>query len=342
MALAQMINELAGNMAGVDEAYAKTLINEAWQDVRRLGGWSFQFGETGFTVPGLIGDGTVTLTFGSPAVVGDAAASTAWNTLGIGSQYGSFLTQRQFRSGGVSGAGTIYDIVAFDGVSTLTLNRPFTDPLTSLNSTPVAGQGYSIYQPYITAPSEDFRRWLSVYDIGNSGWLKVNADRRDKRGPGSDPQRQIFANPDRVLGLGQDQRLNSSTAGWQRYELWPGPQNQFLYQAWFLRFGADLVSLSDELPIGIPESMVKARARCRCYEQAEANKDAQTPRGSGADYRFLMGVAQKQYEAELKAARLQDRDAVDIFNTTMSRLTGGPSTVTFETVTNGISVTVGI
>ena len=124
--------------------------------------------------------------------------------------------------------------------------------------------------------------------------------------------------------------------------MWPGPQNQFLYQAWFLRFGADLVSLSDELPIGIPESMVKARARCRCYEQAEANKDAQTPRGAGADYRFLMGVAQKQYEAELKAARLQDRDAVDIFNTTMSRLTGGPSTVTFETVTNGISVTVGI
>ena len=340
MALINMINELAGNMAGVDEAYASTLINEAWQDVRRLGGWSFQFGETGFTVPGLLGTGTVTLTFGSPLVVGDADAAAAWLTPGIGSQYGSLLTQRQFRSGGTSGAGTVYDIIAFDGVNTLTLNRPFSDPLTSL-TTAVPNQEYSIYQPYIVAPVADFSRWLSVYDIANSGWLKVHADRRDKNGPGSDPQRQIFANPDRLLGLGQDERVGSSTPGWERYELWPGPQNQFLYQAWFLRFGPNLVNLSDTLPIGIPESMVKAKARMRCYEQAEANKDPANPRGAGADFRFLMGAAEKQYDRELKFARLRDRDQVDIFNTRMTRLYGGPNAVTYETQTGGISAQVG-
>src|ERR1035441_10090596 len=105
---ADMYNELQGNVSGVDQAYARTLIQEAWEDVRRLGGWSFQFGETGFTVPGMLGTGTVTLTFGSPSVVGDANASAAWLTA---SQYGSLITQRQFRSGGVSGAGTIYDII---------------------------------------------------------------------------------------------------------------------------------------------------------------------------------------------------------------------------------------
>ena len=81
-----------------------------------MGGWSWQLFETGFTVPGALSTGTVTLQFGSYQVIGDANAVTAWTTLGIGSQYGSLLTQRQFRSGGVSGAGTIYDIIAFDGV----------------------------------------------------------------------------------------------------------------------------------------------------------------------------------------------------------------------------------
>ena len=125
--LANMLSELQGTVPNIDGAYASTLINEAWQDVRRLGGWSFQFGQTGFTVPGLLGTGTVTLTFGSDQVVGDADAAAAWLTPGIGSQYGSLITQRQFRSGGTSGAGTMYDIIAFDGIDTLTLDRPFSE-----------------------------------------------------------------------------------------------------------------------------------------------------------------------------------------------------------------------
>src|SRR5258708_7011627 len=150
-----MIGELSGNVAGVDQAYAKTLINEAYADVRRLGGWSFQLKQTGFTVPGMLSTGTVTLQFGSATVIGDANASAAWLTPGIGSQFGSLLTQRQFRSGGVSGAGTMYDIIAADFTNTtaavLTLDRPFSDPLTSMTGA-VATQKYSIYQPYIVAP----------------------------------------------------------------------------------------------------------------------------------------------------------------------------------------------
>ena len=248
------------------------------------------------------------------------------------------MTQRQFRSGGTSGAGTFYDIIAFDGVDTLTLDRPFSDPLTSLSS-PVTNQEYSIYQPYIVAPTKGFRRWLSIYDIANSGWLFVKGDRREVGM--SDPQRQIFANPDRVMPLGADARVGSSTPGWQRFELWPGPQNQYLYQTWFVDFGTDLVNQTDELPIGIPESTVKARARYRCYEQAEANKDPQNPRGAGADYRFLMGAADKQYASELKQARLEDRDKADIFFTTMHRFRGGPAPVTYDPATGGVLAQVG-
>lgn len=338
MALADMIAELSGNAAGADYAYNKTIVNRAWGDVRRLGGWSFQLQETGFTVPGMLSTGTVTLTFGSDSVVGDANASAAWLTT---SQYGSLITQRQFRSGGTSGAGTMYDIIAFDGVSTLTLNRPFADPLAVMPG-PNPTQEYSIYQPYIVAPCQDFRRWLTVYDIANSAWLLTRGDRRAKPGPGDDPQRQIFTNPDRLLGLGTDSRAGSSTYGWQRYELWPGPQNQYLYQAWFVRRGADLVNLDDTLPDGIPESLVLARARARIYEQAEANKSPQNPRGAGADYRFLIGESMKNYKEELKQARLEDRDKVDIFVTTMHRSRGGAYPATFNPSTGGINAQVGV
>jgi hypothetical protein len=342
MPLGDMLGDLQGSVPNQDAAQARTLINEAYADVRRLGGWSWQFFETGFTVPGMLSTGTVTLQFGSPTVTGNAAAVAAWATVGEGSQYGSLITQRQFRSGGVSGAGTIYDIIAFNqGAGTLTLNRPFSDPLTSY-AAPVANQEYSIYQPYIAAPVADFERWLSVYDIANSGWLMVNADRRDKRGPGSDPQRQIFSNPDRLMGIGQDTRVGSSTLGWERYELWPGPQNQYLYMAWCMRFGADLVNMSDTLPIGIPESMVKAKARARCYEQLEANKDPQNPRGAGADHRFLIGVAMAEYKRELQYARLRDRDRLDIFKSTMTRLPGGPAPTTYNNAAGGIMAQVGV
>ena len=340
MALIDMIGELQGSVSGIDAAQARTLVQEAWADVRRLGGWSFQFGETGFTIPGALSNGTVTLQFGQATVTGDAIASAAWLTASI---YGSLITQRQFRLGGTSGAGTMYDIVGIDftdpTAAVITLNRPFTDPLTSLVN-PVAVQKYMIYQPYIVAPTKGFRRWLSVCDIANSGWLFTRGDRREVSL--DDPQRQIFSNPDRLLALGTDTRSGSSTAGWQRYELWPGPENQYLYQAWYLHFGPDLVNLTDELPVGIPESLVKARARVRCYENAEANKDSSNPRGAGADYRFLMGAAEGQYKSELKQARLEDRDKVDIFVSTMHRFRGGPAPTTFNPSTGGIRSQVGV
>lgn len=334
--LSDMIFELMGSVPNIDAAYAKTLIQEAWSDVRRLGGFSWQFGETGFTVPGSLSTGTVTLQFGSDQVIGDANAASSWLTTSI---YGSLISQRQFRSGGTSGASTIYDIVAYDGVNALTLNRPFTDPLTSF-SAPVLTQNYMIYQPYIVAPVPDFRRWLTVFDIANSGWITVRGDRREV-GLG-DPQRQIFSNPGSLLALGIDVRQNSSTAGWQRYELYPGPESQYLYQCWYLREGADLVNLTDTLPIGIPESLIKARARVRCYEQSEANKDPQNPRGAGADYRFLMGAAEKQYKEELKQVRIEDRDRCDIFVHTLHRFRGGQYPATFNRSTGGIRDTVGV
>ena len=112
--------------------------------------------------------------------------------------------------------------------------------------------------------------------------------------------------------------------------------------AWFTRFGDDLVNLDDSLPDGIPESLVKARARARIYEQAEANKNPANPRGAGADFRFLLGEANKTFGRELKQARLEDRDKCDLFFTTMHRFRGGPAPTTYDPATGGVMSQVGV
>lgn len=333
MPFAQMYQEITGSVPNVDVSYAATLVNEAWEDVRRLGGWSFQFQQDGFSVPGIVNQGTVTLTFNSATVVGDTNAAAAWNSVVV-----NFLTQRQFRQLG----GTIYNIVAYDGVNTLTLDRPFTDPLPAYTG-PQSSISYMIYQPYFVAPVKDFRRWYAFLDQANTIWLKLNYER--KKVDIEDPKRQIFSNPLVVIPFTEDLRITPAsgstpaqpygTYGFMQYELYPQPTAVYCYQRFWERFGADLVNPTDTLPFPITEQLVKARARVRAYEQAEANKDPLNPRGTGADFRFLMGAAMKQYEDELKRARLVDRDRIDMFFTTMTRF-GAPAPLPFYNQQTGV------
>ena len=102
-------------------------------------------------------------------VVGDATASAAWIA---GSNPTSLITQRQFRTG----AGTIYNIIAMDVTTptavVLTLDRPWIDSYYL-----GAGQGYSIYQPYIVAPVAGFLAWEYFLDVRNVIHLDVNNTR---------------------------------------------------------------------------------------------------------------------------------------------------------------------
>ena len=327
MSFNDMAFEVSGSVPGLDIDLAKTKVREAWHTVRKLRGWSFQLGSGGFSTPTQVNEGTVTLAFGSPTVVGDATASAQWATASI---YGSLLSQRQFRVGG----GTIYNIIAYDGVSTLTLDRPYTDPL----PVPV-GDSYLIYQPYWPTPVPGFIRWLAVRDMTNVRWLNVNADYQQRRSTDmADPQRQIYENPLMLLPYQTDQRPGSSTLGRFQYELYPGPISQYAYQTWFMWEGPDLVNGSDTLPEPITEKLVKNLSFVEAYKWAEANKDPQNPRGSGADFRFLIGAAQTIYESELKACRVNDREKVNMFNATMTRVGSPAPFSTFNPATGVLSV----
>lgn len=290
---------MTGYVTNLPKSEAYNIVNDAWTDIRNNRIWSFQLNEDAVASPQVISAGTVTATLGSTQVICDATASAALTGL-----TNPVVTNRQFRIQGY----TIYDIVGFDtSVPTacvITLGRPFVDP---------AGPGlsYLCYQAYYTAPVQDFKRWLDWRDMTNGQWLDIYKTRRevDK----GDPQRLYYAFPYYVLDYQPDNRTGSSTPGWMRYELYPNPLSVVSYMRWWLRMGADLVNGTDTVPYPITDKLLLARSRCLAYQWAEGNKDPNMARGSGADYKFLAGAAEAEYEAELKIVGLKDRDLVELF-----------------------------
>lgn len=328
MSLQSIAYRLTGRVPNLDIDLAVTMVQQSWRSIRKLRGWSFQLQQGGFSVPSQVGSssttpplnanfGTCTVAFGSPTVTGDAIASGEWATA---SQYGSLITQRQFRIGG----GTIYSIIAADfttpTAAVLTLDRPFIDPLVSYT-----GQPYLIYQPYIATPEKNFIRWLAIRDMTNVRWLNVDADYQERRNTDmADPQRQIYTPPLMVLPFQRDYREGSSTAGYMLYELYPQPISQILYQTWFEFEGPEVDAPNDEFPVPITEALVEWKSLTDAYANAEANKDPNNPRGAGANYPFLCQMYEAKYKDELKACRINDREAVNLFNAQMSRV-GSPA-----------------
>lgn len=307
MSLATMMAEMRGAVPKYSALLARTHIQNAWRDVRNMRGWSFQLFRGGFQTPGLVNQGTITVALGGTTVTPDATAKAVWLAI---SNPTSFITQRQFRVAN----GTIYNIIAMDNTSgVITIDRPYID------TTYGAGLGYLIYQCYYAVPYADFEAWEAILDVNNVIWLNVDPTRKGaEKINQADPQRQIFAQPISVIPYETDQRVGSSTLGYMMYEMYPQPQAQYAYSTWGTQLGADL-GTNDSPPFPITEHLLKTLARVKAYEWSEANKDPQNPRGTGADYRFLMGAAQEEAKMQLKEIRSMDRDRVDMWYSQMTR-----------------------
>jgi hypothetical protein len=309
-----MRSELAQAIPGMSRIYAGTLINRAWDVVRNSNLWSFQLQQGGFSTPGVTTAGSISIPggIGSNQLVGDATATAAWAALPL---YFAPPLQ-QIRATGYS----IYSIIAYDLTSnppfaTLTLDRPFVDPLPSFS-----GVGYQMFQAYIPAPPS-FKRWLNVADMFNCYSLDIWTSRRTINL--TDPARLYTSNPCYLLGLGTDQRgagtsTPSATLGQQLYELYPNPSTAISYMTYYVINGDNLVSNSDTLPYPITEELVLTKARVYAYEWAESRKDVMAAKGSGANYSVLMKEAESMFLARLKTIRLIDKDQVDSFNIRMN------------------------
>ena len=331
MSLSTMISEQRGVIPNYSAALARTHLRNAWTDIRNLKGWSFQLGNSGLSVPGLVNAGSVTVTLGSDQVLGDATASAAWLAA---SNPTSLITQRQFRTG----QGTIYNIVALDDTDPnaviLTLDRMWIDSY-YLGS----GVGYSIYQPYIAAPVQTLQAWEYFMDVRNVIHLDVNNTRGIwEKINGADPQRQIFSNPGNLIPHGVDTRPGSSTYGYPMFELYPQPQSIYVYQMGYSWAGPDLTDTAGQsaVPYPMTEHCVKTLGRVKAYEWAEANKDASNPRGAGADFRFLMDAANKEYKDQLHEIRMIDRDIYDANYVAMQRFINIGVVATFDPATGTV------
>ena len=296
MAFLDLYSEIRGSVPKLPQPLAKTLVNRAYQDIKRQNLWSFQLYESNWIAPAQVSAGTATVVQGSNQVTFDVAGGAA-----IDASITAYnpINQRQFRIG----VGTICNIIAWDSAGRVaTLDRGYPDPGGATLS-------YRIYQVYYPAPFQDHRSLMTVRDMVSFVDLDVDKNKAwlDER----DPQRTYFYFPTHVIPylLGVDS-ANTATYQFPTFELWGAPLSNRAYQIYGIRKGVDLVNNSDTLPPAITEEAIVALAKFYAYEWAEANKGA-IPRNQGPDFKFLMGETKARYNELFKKLRQQDREYVD-------------------------------
>jgi len=297
-----MAFQLAGEL-GVPMPFARTLINEALGDIYDTQLWSFQMQEAGWLTPGLLfasgtqSAGTITTTAQGTTIVGNATAAAAW----VAYSGLPLLTQCQIRSPYYS----LYNIVAFDGVNTFTIDRPWMEPAG-------AGQAYMVYQAYFAAQVSDFKRFLEIRDTSLNNVMDYwTYSRKDLAI--IDPQRVVFNNPSYVVPYETDNRANSATSGYMLFELWPHPLSVFPYTYSYLRRGVTLSLPADTIPSPLTEELVKWKAKEAAYLWKESQKGDGVARGSGADFKFLALAAAAESKKKMKSCSDRDRDLAQLY-----------------------------
>lgn len=193
---------------------AQRLINDRYRRALERRPWSSLRKEFGIQVSASKETGTIAATRGQAVVVG-TGTSFAATDLG-----------RQIQIGGV---GIPYTITEVASATSLTLDRVFAAP-TNATAT------YKIIDAYITPPA-DFMRWLVVMDHVR-GWRLHTWVTQDQLAM-ADPQRTSAGQPWVVA----DRRR---VAAGMSYELWPYPNSDQWYHAYYIARGGDLVDPDDE------------------------------------------------------------------------------------------------
>ena len=283
--------ELLGHVPKLPIELARKQINRAWEAIRRKRLWSFLIQETLVLFPDSVSAGTVTVTFGSTTIVGDATATAAWGAVLLGTPP---LTSRQFRYGNV-----IYNITAVSTTvlpnDTLTLDMP-------IGSSTLVGASYSIYVAYVPAPSVDFKRWKSTVDPQQGFSLARHVPRQylDL----IDPQRSTNGQALRIADY------KTQSTGRQIFEWWPHQTAQCFFHAMYETRGTDFSDDADALPVQIPESLLIDYALAYfTYPWANANQN-RFPELKGTSWLTLAVDTKKNIDRTFVEVRRDDEEAV--------------------------------
>jgi hypothetical protein len=217
----------------------------------------------------------------------------------------------------------------FTQFAVLTLDRPWMEPTSG------PGQSYMIYQALFPSPCEDFRGFTAAWNTTDA-WPLDFSNKSQLDLAREDPQRLIFDDPRYIVKYGPDTRPNSSTFGYQLYELWPNVLNPIPVSFGYERRGPKLVNPTDCVVYPLTEELVLWRSKEELYDMAEATKSKDMARGQGANFEYLSGKAHAQYEEILTKITAVDANLRTdlIVQTGVPGATGAP----YSTRTGGVNL----
>lgn len=254
---------------------AKLYTQRAMREVSQRTQWSWLMEYGQIVVPeAIIGEATVVLN--AMTVVVDATTAAAINAIAV-----SPIGRRQLRLGSGS---QIFEIRAWDGVDTLTLNYPVA----------VASDTYpcTIYKCYYLPPNieqglavtpienPNFKTYHVVKDKANNfplildhatDWVDARDPRRDSMGTPSHFL-QMPPTTSRFPSSGNDP--GQIPPGTPRHELWPGPVGNIVYEALYERLYWELADTpTSTLPETLNPSLVLNTALFNAYKWVMAQRN---------------------------------------------------------------------
>lgn len=213
--------------------------------------WSWQRKRSQFLMNAAVIAGTVNVTRGSFTIVG---VGTSWTT---------DLVSSQFRTGTNS---PIYTIASVDPVGqTLDLTEVW-------GGATATSQGYSIYNAYVTVPS-DFQNFITVIDPLMNWQLELNVTQEELNA--WDSQRANTGTAYVVASYDYDTFFNNPPL--PRYEIWPHQRAQYVYPFMYISRPPDLSDPGASLPRYIRGDVLMELALAQCARWPGPSKDSPNP-----------------------------------------------------------------
>jgi hypothetical protein len=252
---------------------AQEWVNNAYSMALRAYDWYNMKQDGTFTVPDSYTTGTITLTQGSPTVIG---IGTAWDASMVGRQLYP------------NSQAPVFTIIAVGGPTSLTIDAPWTGATVGL-------QPYEITLSYIEMPA-DFESFDSVYDPVlkyrlRTNWTQAQLDIGDAA---------------RVLSVGGTPWIfaaaKRSAAGLPRYELYPRIQLARTYGFRYRKVTPELIADSDEIIPPLSASILRmgALAEMELWSGTE-----QRPRSANM---AVYAARLASYNEELTQAETEDQN----------------------------------
>lgn len=278
MPLATMAAELEGTFPRLPYLHAIQILNRAWARVRDVRLWSWQFiVDAQLYTPDEIHTGTVSAVQFSTTLTADATAAAALNAasanppvaspvLGVGRQIRVGLS-----TGIVPGTGNIYNIVAWDGIHTLTIDKPFSEGT-------ITNSPYRVYRCYFCPPALPF----ASLGTSDGNWIRP-VSFVNRTGNYSISGRRLFSTQAELNRIDPSRTASDSyawrIAAYQRnslgqptYELYPHPVLGCAYNVTYYTRWPDLTDTADlpQAPYALKD-LVMDLARAFCCQWTLAN-----------------------------------------------------------------------